>query len=114
MLTTAKWCVQGGLTVHPTERFKIDTQADQAVLICKRAEKSDAGKYSVTLQNDKGQDSTSINVIVFGTSHSHRSVAFPHARCKAMGVGTKVVMVKKGIIFLFFIFLPGNVSFVLL
>ena len=60
--------LQGGLTVHPTDRFKMDTLDDQAVLICKRAEKSDAGKYSVTLQNEKGQDSTSVNVVVFGTS----------------------------------------------
>ncbi|XP_070200689.1 twitchin-like isoform X4 [Littorina saxatilis] len=61
---SAIW-TQGGLTVHPTDRFKLEVQKDQAVLICKRAEKTDTGKFSVTLQNDKGQDTCSVNVTVF-------------------------------------------------
>ncbi|KAL8579176.1 hypothetical protein ACOMHN_010760 [Nucella lapillus] len=58
---------QGGLTVHPTDRVKVDTKSDQALLVVKRAEKTDAGKYTLTLSNDKGQDSTFVNVIVYDT-----------------------------------------------
>jgi hypothetical protein len=58
--------VQGGLTVHPTDRIKMDVFPDKAVLHCKKAEKGDAGKYLLTLHNDKGMDTTTVGVVIYG------------------------------------------------
>ncbi|XP_076471204.1 twitchin-like [Babylonia areolata] len=61
---TAAWS-QGGLSLQASDRFTMDTQADKAVLVCRKAEKGDSSRYTVTLHNDKGQDSASVNVTVF-------------------------------------------------
>ena len=57
---------QGGLTVPETERVKFDNTTTNIILMNKKAERNDAGKYSVLLTNEKGTDSATVNVIVVG------------------------------------------------
>ncbi|KAL8565325.1 hypothetical protein ACOMHN_029021 [Nucella lapillus] len=66
---TATWA-QGGLTVQPSERFTMEVQSDKALLVCKKAEKTDSGRYTLTLHNDKGQDNATVNVTVYDSPTS--------------------------------------------
>ncbi|XP_041366543.1 twitchin-like isoform X3 [Gigantopelta aegis] len=62
-IPTVAWS-QGGLTVPETERVKFENTPTNIILQNKKAERSDAGKYSVLLTNEKGTDSATVNVIV--------------------------------------------------
>ncbi|XP_071104533.1 twitchin-like isoform X3 [Haliotis cracherodii] len=63
-IPTAAW-TQGGLTVHETDRIKFRNDPTEILLLNKKAEKGDTGKYTVLLTNEKGSDSISLNVTVF-------------------------------------------------
>ena len=47
-------------------RVTFDTQRDQILLLNKSAEKSDQGRYNLTMKNEMGQDTVAVNVIVVG------------------------------------------------
>jgi len=47
-------------------RVKFDNTPMEIKLINKSAKKSDAGKYNLTMQNEKGYDNLTVNVIVVG------------------------------------------------
>lgn len=48
------------------DRVAFDNTLEHVVLNCKRAEKPDAGKYSLVMRNDLGFDTVQLNVIVVG------------------------------------------------
>ena len=48
------------------DRIQVEVLDDEVVLTCKSAKKEDAGKYQVTLKNNKGSDSVNVNVAVLG------------------------------------------------
>lgn len=64
VLNNLSW--KGGLAVHETDRVKFEIKPDSITLKCKSAELKDAGKYSLTLTNEKGTDSISLNVAIVG------------------------------------------------
>ena len=47
-------------------RVAFENTLDQIILQNKSAEKSDQGRYQVTMKNEMGQDTASVNVIVVG------------------------------------------------
>ena len=47
-------------------RVTFDNQRDQILLLNKSAEKSDQGRYNLTMKNEMGQDTVAVNVIVVG------------------------------------------------
>ena len=49
-------------------RVSFDNKKDQIILNNKAAEKSDQGRYNLTMKNEMGQDSIAVNVIVVGKS----------------------------------------------
>lgn len=57
---------KGGKAVHETNRIKFENKPDSITLKCKSAEPTDAGKYNLTLTNEKGSDNVTMNVIVVG------------------------------------------------
>lgn len=59
--------LQNGTPVgEEPDRVAFDNTLEHVVLNCKRAEKPDAGKYSVVMRNDLGFDTVQLNVIVVG------------------------------------------------
>ncbi|XP_059156398.1 twitchin-like isoform X4 [Physella acuta] len=62
-IPTVTWS-QGGMPVHENDRIKFEIKPDSITLRCKKAELKDAGKYSLTLSNEKGSDNIAMNVIV--------------------------------------------------
>ena len=59
--------LKGTKEISPDTRIAIDQVDEDIVLSCRAAQKSDQGKYSVTLKNKLGQDTATVNVIVLGT-----------------------------------------------
>ena len=72
--------------------MKMEVTPEQAILHCKKAEKSDTGKYTLTLSNDKGQDSTMVNVIVFGKLSAICLILFSLFFLFREGGGTKTML----------------------
>lgn len=54
------------MPIHENSRVKFEIRPDTITLKCRSAELKDAGKYSLTLTNEKGSDSIAVNVIVVG------------------------------------------------
>lgn len=59
----------GGKTAVASEKLTIDNKENQSHLTCRRSERTDAGRYTLTLKNDSGKDSGSCNVIVLGKKY---------------------------------------------
>ena len=47
-------------------RVLFENRPDQILLLNKAAEKSDQGRYNLTMKNEMGQDTVAVNVIVVG------------------------------------------------
>ena len=47
-------------------RVVFENRPDQILLLNKAAEKSDQGRYNLTMKNEMGQDTVAVNVIVVG------------------------------------------------
>ena len=60
----ATWKKDGAPAIHGM-RVKIDTTDKAVIYILRACEKSDAGTYTVTVTNDAGSDSASVDVSVF-------------------------------------------------
>ncbi len=64
---TAYW-YKDNKEIRPTERLKANTAEDKSELVCTKAERGDTGPYKISLENNQGSDSYSVNVIVLGKS----------------------------------------------
>ncbi|CAL1540886.1 unnamed protein product, partial [Lymnaea stagnalis] len=62
-IPTISWS-HGGLPLSEDSRIKFEIKPDLITLRCKSAELKDAGKYTLTLSNEKGSDNVSLNVLV--------------------------------------------------
>ncbi|XP_052825204.1 twitchin isoform X2 [Octopus bimaculoides] len=54
----------GKASVADDPRVKINSSPDQIVMVNRKAEMTDAGKYNITLSNEKGFDTVSVNVTI--------------------------------------------------
>ena len=55
---------QNGKDVVLDNRTSVEILENEVVLSCRSSVKADQGKYSVTLKNEKGTDTATVNVIV--------------------------------------------------
>lgn len=60
-----RWSFEG-LTLHESRRIKLDTVHNMTSLMITKAEKSDAGTYSLSLDNPFGSAHLNVRVIVLG------------------------------------------------
>ena len=60
-----RWSFEG-LTLHESRRIRVDTVYNMTSLVITKAEKSDAGTYSLHLDNPFGSANLNIRVIVLG------------------------------------------------
>lgn len=58
-----KWAFEGK-PISSTDRLKIDTKEYHTKFVCKRALRSDTGKYVITASNESGTDTVDVNVTV--------------------------------------------------
>lgn len=64
ILSHSLYLTQGPKEIGEDGRIKFEILEDEVVLVCRAAEKSDQGHYSVTLRNPKGSDTARVNLIV--------------------------------------------------
>lgn len=70
------------MPVQENNRIKFEIKPDSITLRCKSAELKDAGKYALTLTNEKGSDSIAMNVIVVGKRECHTNCSVLHVLYK--------------------------------
>ena len=55
---------QDGRKIGEDNRMKIKEEPDYVTLLCSKAEKSDTGPYKITLSNEAGSDTVTVDVMV--------------------------------------------------
>ncbi|ESO91796.1 hypothetical protein LOTGIDRAFT_91265, partial [Lottia gigantea] len=62
-IPTVTWTM-GGSNIRESDRIVFTNKPDEILFECKAAERGDQGKYNLLLQNEKGLDSCTVNVVV--------------------------------------------------
>ncbi|XP_022091183.1 twitchin-like isoform X3 [Acanthaster planci] len=55
---------KGGMEIPKGDRFDIQESSAEALFTCKRAERNDSGRYTITLRNNEGTDTCNLRVTV--------------------------------------------------
>lgn len=64
--TIAIFIFKGTRDIFEGDRIKFENSPNELKLLNKKASKDDAGRYTLTMKNEKGQDTISLNVVVVG------------------------------------------------
>ncbi|XP_038051694.1 twitchin-like [Patiria miniata] len=55
---------KGGMEIPKGDRFDIQEGSDEALFTCKHAERTDSGRYTITLRNNEGTDTCILRITV--------------------------------------------------
>lgn len=64
--TIAVLTFKGTRDIFEGDRIQFENTPNELKLLNKKANKDDAGRYTLTMKNEKGQDTIALNVIVVG------------------------------------------------
>ena len=76
------WMV-GGQPLRDVRRVRVETIYNLTTLVISRAERSDAGTYTLTLENQLGSSNLTVQVSVLGTTF-HSFITGPPTQCFAL------------------------------
>jgi len=64
--TIAIFIFKGTRDIFEGDRIQFENTPNELKFLNKKANKDDAGRYTLTMKNEKGQDTISLNVVVVG------------------------------------------------